>query len=157
MAYIGGENKPEDPHDDEQCPFCAGPRRRDEDALIVHRGRTCFVLMNLFPYNSGHMLVCPYRHVSDYTDLTPEEREELSIRYADLAGRSDRRAWEEELRAGARQRLMQALGAYGFLGKTKGKTAFLAHIPVAAERLAELCESDPAWQPLAEPIRAAAR
>jgi hypothetical protein len=52
---------------------------------------------------------------------------------------------------------MQALGAYGFLGKTKGKTAFLAHIPVAAERLAALCQSDPAWQPLAGAIRAAAK
>ena len=33
--------------------------------------------MNLFPYNSGHLLVCPYRHVSDYTELTDEERVEL--------------------------------------------------------------------------------
>ncbi len=90
-----------------------------------------------------------------YVLLTPDEREELSAIYADLAGRRDARAWQDELRAGARQRLMQALGAYGFLGKTKGKTAFLAHIPVAAERLAALCQSDPAWQPLAGAIHAA--
>jgi aminoglycoside/choline kinase family phosphotransferase len=92
-----------------------------------------------------------------YVPMTPDEREELSVIYADLAGRTDREAWERELHAGARQRLMQALGAYGFLGKTKGKTAFLAHIPVAAERLAALCQSDPAWQPLAGAIRAAAK
>jgi aminoglycoside/choline kinase family phosphotransferase len=92
-----------------------------------------------------------------YVTLTPEERGELSALYAGLAGRRNLAAWEEELRAGARQRLLQALGAYGFLGRTKGKTAFLAHIPVAAERLAVLCESDPAWQPLAEAIRTAAR
>ncbi len=92
-----------------------------------------------------------------YVPMTEEERGELSRMYAGLAGRNDLEVWGEELRAGARQRLMQALGAYGFLGKTKGKTAFLAHIPVAAERLAALCESDAAWQPLAGGIRAAAK
>ena len=92
-----------------------------------------------------------------YVPMTPEEREELSVIYAGSAGRTDREAWQRELHAGARQRLMQALGAYGFLGKTKGKTAFLAHIPVAAERLAVLCEADPKWQPLAGAIRAAAK
>jgi hypothetical protein len=51
---------------------------------------------------------------------------------------------------------MQALGAYGFLGRVKGRTHFLTHIPVAAERLAVLCEDDPAWQPLAEVVREAA-
>ncbi|QPK80539.1 HIT domain-containing protein [Schaalia sp. ZJ405] len=76
MAYIHGEGKPRDASD-AQCPFCAAPGKGDEDGLIVHRGRTCFVLMNLFPYNSGHLLVCPYRHVSDYTELTCEERVEL--------------------------------------------------------------------------------
>ena len=77
MAYIGGENKPEDPDDDAQCPFCAAPRRSDEDALIVHRGRSAYVILNLYPYNSGHLLICPYRHVSDYTDL--EEAEVLEV------------------------------------------------------------------------------
>ncbi len=76
MAYINGDHKPADASQGE-CPFCAAPGRTDPEALIVHRGRTCYVLMNLFPYNSGHMLVCPYRHVSEYTDLTPEERAEL--------------------------------------------------------------------------------
>ncbi len=77
MAYINGDHKPADTSQ-EQCPFCAAPGRSDEDALIVHRGATAYVLMNLYPYNSGHLLVCPYRHVSDYTDLTPEERIELA-------------------------------------------------------------------------------
>lgn len=78
MAYIGGENKPKDPADEEQCPFCAGPRRSDEDALIVHRGTHAFVILNLYPYNAGHLLVCPYRHVADYTDLTGEETAEVA-------------------------------------------------------------------------------
>lgn len=76
MAYIQGEAKPADASPS-ACPFCAAPDREDEDALIVYRGQACFVIMNLFPYNSGHMLVCPYRHVADYTDLSDAERIEL--------------------------------------------------------------------------------
>ena len=76
MAYIHGDHKPAD-SSSEECPFCAAPSRTDQEGLIVYRGDTCFVLMNLFPYNSGHLLVCPYRHVSDYTQLSDEERMEL--------------------------------------------------------------------------------
>ena len=76
MAYINGEGKPSD-STDHTCPFCVAPSKSDEAALIVYRGRRAFVLMNLFPYNSGHLLVCPYRHVADYTDLTDEERVEV--------------------------------------------------------------------------------
>jgi ATP adenylyltransferase len=45
----------------------------DEEALIVHRGETCFVLLNLYPYNSGHLLVVPYRHIPNYTDANEAE------------------------------------------------------------------------------------
>ena len=45
--------------------------------LVVHRGDSVYVVLNLFPYNPGHVLVCPYRHVADYTDLTPDERTEF--------------------------------------------------------------------------------
>lgn len=76
MVYIQSE-KPED-HDDEACPFCASPHRSDEDGLIVHRGEHCFVVMNLFPYNPGHLLVCPYRHVPLYIDLSDEETVEFT-------------------------------------------------------------------------------
>jgi len=92
-----------------------------------------------------------------YVELSGEERMELSDFYFQVAGLADAAAWEEELRACARQRLMQALGAYGFLGRVKGRTAFLSHIPAAASRLAVLCESDPMWQPLAAAIRAVIR
>lgn len=77
MAYIQGEAKPADSSSLE-CPFCSAPSKEDEDGLIVFRGAQCFVIMNLFPYNSGHLLVCPYRHVADYTDLTEEERVEVA-------------------------------------------------------------------------------
>ena len=65
------------PHTDE-CPFCLAPSMTDEKALIVARGDTCYVLLNLFPYNSGHLLVCPYRHVASYDDATVEEVAEMA-------------------------------------------------------------------------------
>lgn len=75
MAYIKrGQGQVTDEDD---CPFCTGPQRSDEESLIVHRGKTAFVVLNLFPYNSGHLLVCPYRHVPDYTDITVEETAEM--------------------------------------------------------------------------------
>ncbi|KAE8762828.1 HIT family protein [Georgenia thermotolerans] len=78
MAYIDGEDRPDD--DGEQaCPFCRAPSRSDEDGLIVHRGELAFVVLNLYPYNPGHLLVCPYRHVAGFTDLTDAEREEVGV------------------------------------------------------------------------------
>ena len=75
MVYIRGEGKPETTG---ECPFCTSPGRSDEDGLIVARGEHAFVVMNLFPYSPGHLLVCPYRHVSDYTDLTVDETREVA-------------------------------------------------------------------------------
>jgi ATP adenylyltransferase len=59
------------------CPFCAAPGLSDEEGLVVARGRTAYVLLNLFPYNSGHLLVCPYRHISTYDEATDEEVAEI--------------------------------------------------------------------------------
>ncbi|MBD8659488.1 HIT domain-containing protein [Frigoribacterium sp. CFBP 8754] len=64
-------------HDDDSCPFCRAPSQADEEALVVARGRHAYVLLNLFPYNPGHLLVCPYRHVSTYDLATPEEVAEI--------------------------------------------------------------------------------
>ncbi|MDU0967754.1 MAG: HIT domain-containing protein [Actinomycetaceae bacterium] len=75
-AYISGGERPKDATEKE-CPFCAAPGKSDEDGLIVYRGEHVFVLMNLFPYNAGHLLVCPYRHVPEYIDLTRDERIEF--------------------------------------------------------------------------------
>jgi ATP adenylyltransferase len=74
MAYIRGENKPTGDHD---CPFCLIPEMSDEDGLIVARGSTVFAVLNLYPYNAGHLMLVPYRHVPDYTDLTAGEVAEL--------------------------------------------------------------------------------
>jgi len=77
MVYIGGENKPAD-GTATQCPFCRAPDRDDADGLIVHRGSAAYVVMNLYPYSPGHLLVCPYRHISDYTDATSPEVNEIA-------------------------------------------------------------------------------
>ncbi len=74
MAYIEQNAAP----GDRGCPFCSIPAGDDEAGLIVHRGDECFVVMNLYPYNPGHVLVCTYRHVADYTDLTLAETAELA-------------------------------------------------------------------------------
>jgi ATP adenylyltransferase len=76
MVYIGGDKPSEEAGED--CPFCSAPRRSDADGLIVHRGDHCYVVLNLFPYNPGHVLVCPYRHVSLYVDLTEAETAEFT-------------------------------------------------------------------------------
>ena len=77
LDYLRGENRPLEGNGIE-CPFCRIPTLSDEEGLIVHRGKTAFVVMNLYPYNPGHLLVCAYRHVGDLTELTNEERDEIS-------------------------------------------------------------------------------
>lgn len=74
MAYIRGAGKPTGAHD---CPFCLIPRMSDEEGLVVARGERVYAVLNLYPYNAGHMMLVPYRHVPDYTDLTVDEVAEL--------------------------------------------------------------------------------
>ncbi|WP_245657791.1 HIT family protein [Herbidospora mongoliensis] len=78
MAYIKGENKPTGPGAGDGCPFCEIPKMDDADGLIVARGEVVYAVLNLYPYNSGHLMVCPYRHVPDYTDLDAAETAELA-------------------------------------------------------------------------------
>jgi len=77
MAYIRGENKPAGPGEDDGCPFCLAPGLPVAEGLVVARGQSCFVVLNRYPYTVGHLLVCPYRHVADLTDLTAAEIAEL--------------------------------------------------------------------------------
>jgi ATP adenylyltransferase len=66
LTYVTGPK-------DEGCPFCEVPEKSDEEGLVVHRGDACYVVLNLYPYNPGHLMVVPYRHVAGYEDLTPGE------------------------------------------------------------------------------------
>ena len=76
LAYIKGENKPASDEGGE-CPFCAIPQRSDDEGLVVRRGVLAFAVLNLYPYNPGHLMVCPYRHVADYTELSLDECAEV--------------------------------------------------------------------------------
>jgi len=78
MAYIKRENKPPGADADEGCPFCLIQQMADEEALIVARGTLVYAVLNLYPYNSGHLMICPVRHVADYTDLDEPETAELA-------------------------------------------------------------------------------
>lgn len=90
-----------------RLPVLHDPDKSDEDGLIVRRGETAYVVLNLFPYNSGHLMTVPYRHVADYPDLTPAETGEVA-----------------ELTKTAMRVLRQVSGAHGFnLGMNQGSIA----------------------------------
>lgn len=100
MAYIARGEEP-------GCPFCRVPDLPDPEGLVVARGDVVFAVLNLYPYNPGHLMVVPYRHVAWYDELTdPEARE--------LAGFTRR----------ALRTLRAATGAHGFnVGMNLGTVA----------------------------------
>ncbi len=65
MAYILGASKPPDG----VCVFCEAPKHDDATVYILHRGQFAYVIMNIFPYNTGHVMVNPYRHVDTIEQL----------------------------------------------------------------------------------------
>jgi ATP adenylyltransferase len=60
-------------------PFCDAPAVAEQQSLIVYAGRLCYVILNLYPYNNGHIMVVPYRHVASFALLTPDELQELAL------------------------------------------------------------------------------
>jgi ATP adenylyltransferase len=79
MTYITGDDAPEGGYDKPSgCPFCRAPQAPEDESLVVARGETVYAVLNLYPYNPGHLMTVPYRHVADYTDLTAEETVELA-------------------------------------------------------------------------------
>ncbi len=61
-----------------ECIFCTLPRQgRDRESLILHRGHLAFAMLNAYPYNSGHLMIIPYRHLEDPADLTDAEALEV--------------------------------------------------------------------------------
>ena len=61
----------------EGCVFCSAVDGDDEEKLVVHRGRAAIVLLNKFPYASGHLMVAPRRHVGEFGELEDEEVVEI--------------------------------------------------------------------------------
>ena len=65
---------------EDRCIFCAAlENHNDKERLVVHRGKLAFIIMNLYPYNSGHMMIVPNRHTADFRSLTPDELAECSL------------------------------------------------------------------------------
>jgi ATP adenylyltransferase len=86
MAYIRGAGKPDDEGEGEGCPFCRAPSDDGDESLVVARRKLTYAVLNLYPYNAGHLLLCPYRHVADYTDLTADETAEMDALLKDAMG-----------------------------------------------------------------------
>ncbi|MDD7937023.1 HIT domain-containing protein [Actinomycetospora lutea] len=76
MAYIAGETGTGQVEGG-GCPLCRIPTLTDEDGLVLHRGERVYAVLNLHPYNPGHLMVVPYRHVAGLDELDPEESAEL--------------------------------------------------------------------------------
>lgn len=84
LAYVQGENRPDNEDAGDTCPFCRAPDAEPDAGLVVARGTLAYVVLNLYPYNAGHLMVCPYRHVASYVDVTADESHEI----ADLTQRA---------------------------------------------------------------------
>lgn len=73
MPYISKVEKPGN-----SCVFCDKPLEdKDDENFILHRGKHCFTIMNLYPYNNGHLMIIPYRHINDVCLLNDEESLEI--------------------------------------------------------------------------------
>jgi ATP adenylyltransferase len=81
LAYVSGSGEPKG------CVFCDAQADEEAASLVLFRGLTCFVILNLYPYNNGHLMVVPCRHVATLEHSTPEELSELILltRRAEMA------------------------------------------------------------------------
>lgn len=106
MAYVSAEHDHE--FEGPRCVFCDLPAQGDDErALILARGAHCFVIMNAYPYATGHLMVVPYAHLNRLTDLTHEATVEMM-----------------ELARTAQTVLADRMGPHGFnLGMNQGSAA----------------------------------
>ncbi|MEQ1759471.1 MAG: HIT domain-containing protein [Vicinamibacterales bacterium] len=74
LQYVSGNTK-----DRTGCVFCAPAGSAGSDSLVVHDGLVSYVVLNLYPYNNGHLMVVPRRHVATLHELTPDELQEIAI------------------------------------------------------------------------------
>jgi ATP adenylyltransferase len=78
LAYVTGEDGT-GRTEDGGCPFCRIPTLDDRTGLLLARGETVYAVLNLHPYNPGHLMVVPYRHVAGLDELTEAESLELTV------------------------------------------------------------------------------
>jgi ATP adenylyltransferase len=87
FSYMASIGKAPGPETAPRCVFCVGEDpAQDTDRLILHRGTSNFVILNLYPYTSGHLMVAPYAHLSSVTEASSEQTAEMM----ELAKRSIR-------------------------------------------------------------------
>ena len=80
-AYVSGATNPG------ECVFCAILQaQNDTQNLVVYRGKSCIVMLNAFPYTSGHSMVVPYDHVDELQKLAPSAAEEMMALTQKLEG-----------------------------------------------------------------------
>ena len=77
LAYVSGDDDGDGP-DDDSCPFCRIPSMDDRSGLVVARGEAVYAVLNKHPYNPGHLMVVPYRHVADLDELDDAETRGLA-------------------------------------------------------------------------------
>ena len=73
LEYITRTNR------EEGCIFCQNTQPTDNSSLIVFQGQACYIILNLYPYNNGHLMVVPHRHVGSLAALTAEEMIEVGV------------------------------------------------------------------------------
>jgi len=78
MAYVRNASERPRIEDTRECPLCKTEQDDDRAHLIVHRGTHCYVVLNLYPYNPGHLMICPVRHIGWYTETSDAERDEMA-------------------------------------------------------------------------------
>jgi ATP adenylyltransferase len=76
LAYVTGEGAQPEPTG---CPFCRIPTLDDRDGLVVARAESAYAVLNKHPYNPGHLMVVPYRHVAELEDLTEDETRDVAL------------------------------------------------------------------------------
>jgi ATP adenylyltransferase len=92
LKYLTGGGK------EDGCVFCKKPAMNpsnDKESLILKRGRYCFIIMNLYPYNNGHVMVVPYKHTGDLNDLGDHELLEM-MQFAQLMIRVFKKVYAPE-------------------------------------------------------------
>ena len=73
LPYVSGANGPQD------CIFCSALTSSEEGSLVIFRGSFAFVIINRFPYNTGHLMIAPHRHVATLSALTRDELSEIMV------------------------------------------------------------------------------
>src|SRR5258708_2868527 len=61
------------------CIFCEAPKQSDEKAHIVHRGAHCYIILNIYPYTTGHVMIVPYAHLDELQKLPADAAQEMMV------------------------------------------------------------------------------